>query len=180
MTQASLRREKGLSAPISVSLKCLWRQKSSHLGPDTLFNCSMHGQAALCPTGLLGSTQLQYRFKFTSRLQQGIWVGCSLRAGCWSALEGPRLESGLSGAGWRVPSVGVTGSKCLVTWRLYEPCQLPGPSLELLGAGGESLPESWNMRCQVQFSLNSMQSYPSSSVSLTHVLAGVGQCRKEH
>lgn len=79
VTQASLRRGKGLSTPISISLKFLWRQKSIYLRPDTVFNCSMHGQAPSCPTGLLG----QHSFRSTSRLQQGVWVCCSQRAGGW-------------------------------------------------------------------------------------------------
>lgn len=79
VTQASLRRGKGLSTPIAISLKFLWRQKSSYLRPDTVFNCSMHGQAPSCPTGLLGSTQLQIHLQAAA----GVWVCCSQRAGCW-------------------------------------------------------------------------------------------------
>lgn len=147
VTRASLRKGKGLSTPISISLKFLWRQKSSHL--RILYStapCTVRHHCV--PQGCW----VQHSFSVGSN---PLWE-CSRGAG-WVVPWGQDAGRHLRVQGWHVASPGLaggcqvggaTGNKCLVTWWLSEPCQLQGPSLVLLGAGGESLPESCKVRCQ--------------------------------
>lgn len=108
--------------------------------------------------------------------------GRAVMAGCWWALEGPRLAFGLSRTRWRVLSVWSHWQQVL--GGCMSPASCRGHPWGFQEGGGESLrepPKAWDaLPCMHRwFPLSSVQNDPSS-VSLTHVLAGVGKCEKEY